>query len=405
MSYTGWLALGLALLVSPRGAAADALDEAREAWKADRLQEALERITPLAEASPDDADTIGLRGRIYFDLGRFDESLVDMERAKELDAEVWGELASSMACRVAFFFADDAKARALLPTFEPGAVTQALPYLLDPPGLERFQLKKGRYVIYADATLRETKGEVFTARMMELIYDAYSSVFPFDVDERLISRVYVFGKTSTYLRFSQDAFGTDKSNAAGYYSPSTRVLVVNADPDGARPNDFGFTADAINTLFHEGFHQFVRFHIPQGVPDWFNEGLAEYFGPSVQSGRKKLKVGVVVKNDANFVTRYERIHGTLRDHPGSVWSVARFMRQTDEEFDFDGRRSLNYAQSWSIVHFLIDGMGKQGRKLVKSYFEVLKRGGTPDEAFRVSFGSLNLERFDKAWRAYVLEKL
>jgi len=271
--------------------------------------------------------------------------------------------------------------------------------------MKRHQLKKGHYVVYVDETLAETKGEVFTARMMELIYDAYSTVFPFDADERMISRVYVFGKTSEYQRFSTKAVGSNKSSASGYFSPSTRALVVDADPERMQTNPYGFTPDAIDTLFHEGFHQFVRLHVPQGFPDWLNEGLAEYFGPSTAHGKKKLNVGVVLKTHPTKVTRYERIRNTLRDHPGSVWSVERFMTMSDDDFDMEGRSLLNYAQSWSLVHFFVQGMGKKGRKLIKAYFTQLREGKTPDEAFKESFGELNMRKLDKAWRAYVMKKL
>ncbi|MEZ6187268.1 MAG: DUF1570 domain-containing protein [Planctomycetota bacterium] len=381
---------------------ADSLSTARAAWREDRPHEALRLVEPLLAASPDDASAVGLRGRIHFDLARFDEALADLARAAELEPETWGDLAREIECRVAFYRCEDAKVRELLPTFEASAWTEAYPYLLEPDGMRRHQLDGGRYVVYVDEALAERRGEVFAARMLELIYDAYSSVFPFEVDPRMVSRVYVFGKTSEYQRFSLRAVGSNKSSASGYFSPSTRILVIDADPERQATNEFGFCAEAIDTLFHEGFHQFVQLHVPQGMPDWLNEGMAEYFGPSTARGKRKLNVGVVVKHHPTRTTRYERIRETLRDHPGSVWSVERFMQQTDDDFDAEGRGLLNYAQAWSLVHFFVQGMGSKGRTLLKGYFSALREGRSPAEAYAETFGELDARKLDKAWRAYVL---
>lgn len=393
----------LCLLLATAAAAqdrAEPLERAWEAWHENRLRDALARVEPLLAASPDHAETIALRGRIRFDLGQYDGAVADLDRAAELEPEEWRDLARSVACRVAFFRADDAKVRELLPTFERGEVTRALPYLIEPPRLERYQQRKGRYVIYADEALRAHKGEVYAARVMELIYEAYSKVFPFPVDARLISRVYVFGDHQEYLRFSREAFEDDASDAAGYFSLTTRVLVVDADPQGAPANEHGFSADAVDTLFHEGFHQFVSLHVPQGLPLWFDEGLAEYFGPSTPRGARQLNVGVVLKKDPGVETRYERIIAGLRDR--EVWPLARFLRQREEEFSSDRRSSLNYAQSWSLMHFLIHGMGAKGKRLIKDFFKVLRDGGTEEEAFAATFGKADLDALDAAWRKYVL---
>ena len=79
-----------------------------------------------------------------------------------------------------------------------------------------------------------------------------------------------------------------------------------------------------------------------------------------------------------------------------------FLQQTNKQFrESADRKKINYAQAWSVVHFLLQGMGKKGKKAAKSYFLALKAGKTRAEAFEESFGKLNLDKVDMAWRRYV----
>lgn len=392
---------GLAALALAAPAAAGALEDAEKAYEEDRLEEALRLSQAAVEAAPADADAVGLLGRVLFALGRHDEAIERAARAAELDPEVWGNLGKSTACRVAFFRAADDEVRRLLPTFESGAVTKHLEFLMNPTGLVRHQERGGHYIVYADETLQGRKGHEWAGKMMELIYEAYSTVFPFEVDERLVSRVYVFGGAGTYNRFNA-SLETDQSDASGYFAPSTRILVVDAAPDdGETVNPAGFSDGAIDTLFHEGFHQFVHLHVPQDIAMWFNEGMAEYFGPSTPRGRKALNVGVVLKTHPTRTTRYERLMAGLRGEGGNrVLPLRQLLTQgPDAEFGL-----MEYAQSWSFIHFLLHApsMGAKGKKLLKDYFLAVKGGKTDAEAHALTFGALDLEKLDAAWRAYVL---
>lgn len=389
---------GLAALALAAPAAAGALEDAEKAYEEDRLEDALRLSQAAVEAAPTDADAVGLLGRVLFSLGRLDEAVERAGRAGELDAEVWGDLGKSTACRVAFFRNQDDAVRRLLPTFESGAVTKHLEFLMAPTGLVRHQEPRGHYVVYADETLQGRKGHEWAGKMMELIYEAYSTVFPFEVDATLVSRVYLFGGAGTYSRFNAH-LEKDMSDASGYFAPSTRILVVDAAPDaGETVNPAGFSDGAIDTLFHEGFHQFVNLHVPQDMAMWFNEGMAEYFGPSTPRGRKALNVGVVLKTHPTRTTRYERLMSGLRGE-SRLLSLRELLTQGDAAFGL-----MEYAQSWSFIHFLLHApsMGAKGKKLLKDYFLAVKGGKTAAEAHALTFGTLDLDKLDAAWRAYVL---
>ena len=85
-------------------------------------------------------------------------------------------------------------------------------------------------------------------------------------------------------------------------------------------------------------------------------------------------------------------------------SLRSFMSQTDAQFMQGGARtSINYAQSWAVMHFLLHDprVAKKGRKVIREYFTKLKEGSTKDEAFKETFGKLDLLKLDAAWKSYI----
>src|SRR5262249_39743854 len=77
------------------------------------------------------------------------------------------------------------------------------------------------------------------------------------------------------------AMGKDATRPAydGLYMPGAKELWLN-----------GRAADAslLRLIRHEGFHQFLSFHFGNRVPDWLNEGLAQYFEGDRVEGEKIL---------------------------------------------------------------------------------------------------------------------
>jgi tetratricopeptide (TPR) repeat protein len=383
---------------------ANNLQTAKQHYKNKNYLKALKTAKALKTKTPKNADVLGLIGQIHFALGQYDKANPYLDKAAALEPLLWSGIEKDLNALTAFTYGDDKKVSKTVSSMDDSWVRRELPLLLQPEGMKARKTKKGRYVIYTDATLRRSRGDVYIARLMDMTYNAYSKVFPFKKNPKVINRIYIFSSSAAYNQFNS-ALGRDMSHAAGYFSPSTKILVVNADPRGARTNPYGLSADAVNTLFHEGFHQFIHMFAPN-IPLWFNEGLAEYFGPSQFLGKKKLKVGIVEKNDPRFVTRYQRIRESILQRvPLAPLAIEDFISPKNASFKgAAGRSNVSYAQAWSFVHFLLHSksMGRKGKKLIKKYFTMLKSGHSIDEAHKATFAKLNLRKIDKAWRLYVL---
>ena len=95
--------------------------------------------------------------------------------------------------------------------------------------------------------------------------------------------LYLFATEDNYLRFFAER-GIDGSNTVG-------MFFVNGQGSGLAT----WLGDqpmprVLSTLQHEGFHQFAWSHISRDLPQWVNEGLAEYFGEALLV-RGKFRIG------------------------------------------------------------------------------------------------------------------
>ena len=392
----------LVLTVAPPVCAADPAEYMQLARDGD-FYSALRMAKEAVEADPENADLHGYLAEIQLELTQLKNSRASIQKALEIAPDVWRRRAAATLARIEFFEGNDEATREQLRHVEDSWIKRDLPMLMDPPDMEVKRTKN--YIVYADQDMVAKGGLKAVSSIMEVVYKSYSKVLPFKVDE-VKSRVYVFGTTAGYAAFSQRITGDSKEGSLGYFSPSRRILVVNADPGHHEVIAVGITADTMDTMFHEGFHQFARLHAPR-IAIWFNEGMAEYFGPSkVVRGGKAIKVGHFLRDDpAGYYTRYNRAQESVES--GKSMPLAQFLSLRHGEFSSSDQEltSRNYAQAWSFMHFLLNSKAarKFGPKTCRKYFKLLREGHPVAKAHRETFGKLDLKKVDAAYKKYVKE--
>ena len=156
-------------------------------------------------------------------------------------------------------------------------------------------------------------------------------------------------------------------------------------------------------LKHEGFHQYIDEYL-DGVPAWYNEGLAEYFSATqkVMVGKKRaMKVRPEKQNLQIMVAIFQ---GRTRFQ---YTPVAELMNMSQYEmYDVANghqKQGLHYAQSWSIVYFCAEGGNGKYRAALKKYFKVLRKGKSIKEAYKATFGKFNMKRFEEEWKNFILK--
>lgn len=260
----------------------------------------------------------------------------------------------------------------------------------NPPG--SYTIKSRNYEIVTNIPRSEIRE---LATHMDITHDAFIRMFSsFRVKNAKRVRLYLWNTREDFMRQGA-AQGGDWSAAGGVFFHAQGEAGVSTWTQGKS------TERLHDLLQHEGFHQFAHLRIGATLPLWANEGLAEYFEHSRLVGRK-LVTGVAPRE------RIEAVRAAIDN--GTAFTL-------NELLDIDGRRwhdvMLNephrtnamYAQSWSIVHFLIHADdGKYQRRFVR-YLERLAQGRTHDAAFKDAFNTTDTTAFNRAWTTYITEDI
>jgi hypothetical protein len=138
----------------------------------------------------------------------------------------------------------------------------------------------------------------------------------------------------------------------GFYMPSNGNLC-------AYHGTFGLTATTFNVLAHEGTHQFQGKVLSsfENTPMWLIEGLAVYFGDGAQITPSGALVSERIPRD-RLLHIQEKIKAGKHEHLERLVALDRR--------HFSGS---HYADSWALVHFLVNS-GKKGQDLLSAYWNL-----------------------------------
>jgi hypothetical protein len=127
---------------------------------------------------------------------------------------------------------------------------------------------------------------------------------------------------------------------------------------------------------HEGFHQFIAATIPNEIPVWANEGLAEYFGEALWTGDGFVS-GLVPQE------RLEEVQAAIKARRLRPFAQMLTMTHADwgSQLDYS-----NYTQAWAMVHFLAHADGGKYQAAFVEFMMKVGRGAAPEAAWRDVFG-------------------
>lgn len=141
--------------------------------------------------------------------------------------------------------------------------------------------------------------------------------------------------------------------------------------------------DIEHTLKHECFHQFAALVVGGRLPQWANEGLAEYFAEGeFDEATGRLLLGrvpawrVLALRDAVRKSRLIPMSDLVLCAP-QEWN--------DRIAHESG--SLQYVQAWALCHFLIHANERKYRPFFDQFLRHLDHGLDPASAFTRAFGA------------------
>ncbi len=244
------------------------------------------------------------------------------------------------------------------------------------------------YEIHTDLTRRET---IPFGRHLDAMYAEYRQRFSSfkrrDVEPMPLYLFRTQGDYEAFLR--RHDIHAERSGGVFFVKHGLRGLATWVD---------GRTrSETFAVLQHEGFHQFAWAHLGPRLPTWVNEGLAQYFEDAVVLDRR-MRVGLRDR---------QRIEAVRRDaDAGRCLALSELMTMTAAGWsrtlrdDPDLSHTL-YAQSWSIVYFLIHGHGGRYQAAFERYLRYLGEGYAAEVAFARGFGSRNIAGLERHWRDYL----
>lgn len=214
------------------------------------------------------------------------------------------------------------------------------------------------------------------AESAERIRNAYVRVFPKTKRPERKFPIYVHSSRQEYIRNGGPPM------AGGHYEPDFRILVL-----------FRQGATTITVLYHEAFHQFIHDYIEQ-PPQWFNEGVADYFG-----GFRYVAARKAVVPRPNTM-RLAGIKAVIQ--AGRYADPGELMLMTQAEMYDPQMVAIHYAQAWSMVYFMLENKKGKYRKTLVRYFDALRKGKNIEEAYKTTFGRTDMERFERDWKSFTM---
>jgi tetratricopeptide (TPR) repeat protein len=187
------------------------------------------------------------------------------------------------------------------------------------------------------------------------------------------TRVIVFKDKASFKPFNprQDA---------GYFQAGEDVNYITLALD---------SDDAFSTVYHEYVHLLVN-NTAGHAPTWFNEGLAEYYSTFRVEKDRTVFLG-------DFIADHIR---TLREKQMLSLPTLLGVDHYSPHYNEKNKRGVFYAQSWALVHYLLNG--NEGRRAgqLTHFLQLLAAGQSIGPAFQAAFQT-DVETLEKELREYV----
>ncbi len=218
------------------------------------------------------------------------------------------------------------------------------------------------------------------ANRLEQFRSVFALLFPaVKLASPVPTTVIVFKSDSSYKPFKVN------QNVAGYFQPGEDVNYITLT------TEFASEDHPFRTIFHEYVHLLIENTMGPTVPVWFNEGVAEYYSTfDIMNDNHKVLLGDLVRNHVLY----------LRE---SKFLPLRTLLAVDHKspyYNEGNKMNIFYAESWMLVHYLLQGESQKRRPQMVHFLELLRSDTTIDDAFQQAF-QINLEAFEKDFRSYV----
>jgi tetratricopeptide (TPR) repeat protein len=240
---------------------------------------------------------------------------------------------------------------------------------------EWLRIRSKNFNLVGNATEKDIRK---AATKLEQFRETFRQVFQqANLTSPIPTNVIVFKSASSYKPFlPRRADGKADTGIAGYFQSGDDANYITLSTEGE-------DADTYGTIFHEYVHFIVNTNFGKSeVPPWFNEGLAEYYQTFAIEEDQTAKLGLPQSQHLYLLQQTKLI------------PLETLFKISNHALHQNGNhsRSIFYAQSWALIHYLVQG-GKSaglGKFLALSLKEVPSEKAF-QEAFQMSYAQMEKE--------------
>jgi hypothetical protein len=229
---------------------------------------------------------------------------------------------------------------------------------------EWIQVRSKNFLLIGNASERDIRN---VAEHLERFRSALSKLFNTDLSSPIATNVVVFRDEATYMPYKPlRRDGKLDASVQGYFQSGVDVNYITVTVGRGEEETY-------RTIFHEYVHFATStLYSKAEVPTWFNEGLAEYYSTFMLRNGRTAEIGAPIREHVKL----------LQDN--AILPLATLFAQRGSDLSDSGEypRSLFYAESWALVHYLIQtDRGDQLNNFVKAILD----GAPLDQAFKSAF--------------------
>ncbi len=249
---------------------------------------------------------------------------------------------------------------------------------------EWIQVKSKNFFLVGNASEKDIRK---VGTRLEQFRETFRLLFgKMNLTSAIPTNVVVFKSDSSFKNFKpKKADGKIDNFVAGFFQPGEDVNYISLSAEGDGSGD---SSTKFSVIFHEYVHFIVNTNFGKSdVPPWFNEGLAEYYETFAIENDQKIKLGLPQSR-----------HLTLLQDSKLVPLDTLFKIGNSQLLNTgDHSRSIFYAESWALMHYLIQG-GKSDA--LSKFLKLLLDGNGPEKAFQDSF-QMTYAQMEGELRKYV----
>jgi tetratricopeptide (TPR) repeat protein len=203
---------------------------------------------------------------------------------------------------------------------------------------------------------------------LEQFRAAFSRLFPqSEAVPAIPITVIVFKNDETYRPF-KPLYQGRPSDVSGYFQSSDDAAYITLAADWRRTNPYA-------VIFHEYVHALMGAGLGR-LPVWLDEGIAEFYGAfEVAGGGRSVALGRAIASHVRL----------LREGRFLPLETLFAVDRASPLYNEAEKKSLFYAESWALVHYLLLGEGGKRQSQFRRFINALAQNRPVDEIFKEAF--------------------